>query len=226
MLGTNLFFVFWIYIVVSIYFKMRIYNKYILPKLIHFACSQRPSYIQRQKVVPFAQGQVLEIGIGSGLNLPFYNSHLVERLTGIDPSQELWQSNPLDPKSLDFVVEHVIGTAESLPFDNTSYDTVLLTYTLCSIQDTTSAFDEIRRVLKPNGRLVFSEHGKAPDPLVARWQNLLNPVWKRLGGGCNLNRDIPDIINSNGFNFDQLEANYIPGWKPASFNYWGIARLH
>lgn len=202
---------------------MGLYNKYILPALINKACSQNPASKQREKVVPQAKGKVLEIGIGSGLNLPFYNPDKIEKLIGIDPSQELWNKTATPPEEIPFQFEFRKAYAEDIPADNSSFDQVLFTYTMCSIPDTSKAFEEIRRVLKPGGELLFCEHGKAPDKYVARWQALINPIWKKVSGGCNLNRDIKSLIEQNGFKIDHLNTMYIPGWKPASFNFWGAA---
>ncbi len=204
---------------------MGLYNKYILPKVIDRACKQNPSMRQREKIIPLATGNVLEIGIGSGLNLPYYDNTEVNQLLAIDPSLELWKKNRIDPKDLPFDFEFVKAFAENIPSDNNSFDTVVITFTLCSITDPNKAFEEIRRVLKPNGKLVFCEHGKAPDKAIEKWQNFINPVWKRFGGGCNLNRDIPLIIENNGLKINSLETMYLPGWKPASFNYWGTAKI-
>jgi ubiquinone/menaquinone biosynthesis C-methylase UbiE len=203
---------------------MGLYNKYVLPKVIDWTCKQNPNTKQRQKVVPLAIGNVLEIGIGSGLNLPFYSSSNVSNLVAIDPSVEIWNENKINTDELSFGFEFVKAIAEDIPSENNCFDTVLMTYTLCSIPDTDKAFEEIRRVLKPNGKLIFCEHGKAPDKTIQKWQNLINPLWKRFGGGCSLNRDIPTIIKGNGLNIQDIDTMYIPGWKPASFNYWGIAK--
>lgn len=202
---------------------MGLYNKYILPKVVDWTCKQKPSMRQREKVIPLATGKVLEIGIGSGLNLPFYNSEHVEHLTAIDPSKEMWHQNSFETKYLQFGFAFIEAYAENIPEDDNSFDTVVSTYTLCTIPDTNKALEEIRRVLKPKGKLIFCEHGKAPDSVIQKWQNMINPLWKRLGGGCNLNRDIPLIIEENGFKMNTMETMYIPGWKPASFNYWGSA---
>ena len=204
---------------------MGFYNKYILPKVIDSACKQNPSMRQREKIIPLAIGNVLEIGIGSGLNLPYYDDKQVNHLLAIDPSLELWKKNRIDPKDIPFDFEFVKAFAENIPSDNNSFDTVVITYTLCSITDINKTFEEIKRVLKPNGKLVFCEHGKAPDKAIEKWQNIINPVWKRFGGGCNLNRDIPLIIENNGLKINGLETMYLPGWKPASFNYWGTAKI-
>ncbi len=204
---------------------MGLYNKYLLPKVIDWACRQNSSRKQREKVIPYANGNVLEIGIGSGLNLPFYNKENVKHLTAIDPSIEIWNQNKFNIKNLPFDVDFIKASAENIPAHNNCFDTVVITYTLCSISDTIAAFDEIKRVLKTNGQLLFCEHGKAPDKSTQKWQNFINPVWKILGGGCTLNKNIPSIIQNNGFKINKMDVMYIPGWKPASFNYWGIAQI-
>ncbi|NQW36222.1 MAG: class I SAM-dependent methyltransferase [Flavobacteriales bacterium] len=204
---------------------MSLYNKYVLPKVIDWACSQKPSMKQRAKIIPQAQGNVLEIGIGSGLNLPFYAKDALKHLTAIDPSIETWHKNKIDTQSLPFGFEFIKAFAEDIPADSNSFDTVVITYALCTIPDTQKALSEIRRVLKTNGKLLFCEHGKAPDAAVQKWQNRINPLWKHIGGGCHLNKDIPLLIKDNGFKINQLDTMYIPGWKPASFNYWGSAQI-
>ncbi|MFH4967876.1 class I SAM-dependent methyltransferase [Gaetbulibacter sp. M240] len=203
---------------------MGLYNTYILPKVIDWACKQKPNKRQREKVVPLAFGNVLEIGIGSGLNLPFYDTGKVKHLLGIDTSQEIWDIHRSDTKTLNFSFDFIKASAENIPEDNDTFDSVVITYTLCSISDLSKTFEEIRRVLKPGGTLIFCEHGKAPDANIAKWQNRLDPVWSRLGGGCHLNREIPKIISENGFKLDILNEMYIPGWKPASYNYWGTGK--
>ena len=203
---------------------MGLYSKHILPKVIDWTCKQKPNMRQREKVIPLANGIVLEIGIGSGLNLPMYNGDLVNHLTAIDPSKEIWNKNIIDTKKLNFGFEFIEAFAEEVPVDNNCFDTVVVTYTLCTIPDLNKAFEEIRRVLKPSGKLIFCEHGNAPDKAVRIWQNMVNPLWKRIWGGCNLNRDIPKLIERNGFNTIELQTMYIPGWKPASFNFRGTAK--
>ncbi len=202
---------------------MNLYNKHILPKVVHWACNSKPSYKQRLKIIPKANGIILEIGIGSGLNLPLYNSKLVKNLVAIDPSNEIWELNNIDHKTLDFKFEFIQAFAEDIPIQNNVFDTVVITYALCTIVDSNKALSEIKRVLKPNGKLLFCEHGIAPDEKIVYWQNKINPIWKKVGGGCNLNKDIPKLILENGFKITQLDKMYIPGWKPASFNYWGVA---
>ena len=202
---------------------MGLYKKYILPTVIDLACKQNSSMRQRMKVIPLATGNVLEIGIGSGLNLPIYNNKNVTHLTAIDPSKELWAKNIIDTKNLPFEFAFTEAFAENIPEENNKFDTVVITYALCTISDTNKALAEMRRVLKPNGKLIFCEHGKAPDKVIQKWQNLINPLWKNIGSGCNLNRDIPLIIEENGFKINNLEKMYISEWKPLSFNYWGTA---
>ena len=202
---------------------MSFYERKILPKLINFACGLGPMMKQRAKVVPLAKGNVLEIGIGSGLNLSFYDKDKVNSLIGIDPSIETWTLNENLTQELGFEFNYFQTGAEKLPIDNQSIDTVVITYTLCTIPNANLAFEEIRRVLKPNGKILFVEHGKAPDAQVLKWQNRINPMWKKIGGGCNLNRDIPQIFQHNGFKIPDLKTMYLPGWKPASYNFWGVA---
>ena len=202
---------------------MGLYNKYILPNLINSGCNKKPQMKQREKIIPFAEGKVLEVGIGSWLNLPFYDRNKVSELVGIDPSLELW--NKRQPiKDLGFHYEFIKGVAEDMPFGKDNFDTIVITYTLCSIPDFQSALESLRKVLKPNGKFLFCEHGKAPDKNVLLTQNAINPIWKLIGGGCNINRDIPSIINGNGFKILNLETMYVPGWKPVSFNFWGEAK--
>lgn len=202
---------------------MGFYDKYLLPKLVHCACGQNPAMKQREKVVPLAEGLVLEIGIGSGLNIPYYNPEKVDHLWGIDPSREMWAIAARNAKEHHLDAEFIESGAESIPLDDNSADTVVMTYTLCTIPDAGSALHEIKRVLKPGGTLLFCEHGEAPDANIQRWQKRLNPIWNKLGGGCNLNRPIPALLKGAGFLSDDMQAMYIPGWKPACFNYWGSA---
>ena len=178
---------------------------------------------QRRKVVPLAHGLVLEIGIGSGLNFPYYDAGRVTRVLGLDPSKEMTQAAQQAAGAVPFEVEFIDLPGEEIPLENESVDTVLMTYTLCSIPDTRKALRQMARVLKPHGKLIFCEHGAAPDPGIRRWQDRLNPVWSRFGGGCQLNRAIPELIEQGGFGIDEMQASYIPGWRPASFNYWGTA---
>ncbi len=202
---------------------MGLYGRYVLPRIVHLACGTKPTMRQREKLVPLARGRVLEIGIGSGLNLPFYDPDHVTKVWGLDPSQEMTAMASDAAKAVPFDVEFVPAGSEDIPLDGNSFDTVLMTYTLCTIPDSEPALREMARVLRPGGRLLFCGHGAAPDTSVRRWQDRVHPVWRRLGGGCHLNRDIPDLIRQGGFEVTEMETMYIPGWRPASFNYWGAA---
>jgi len=202
---------------------MGFYDTYLLPRVVHFTCGLKPAMKQRQKVVPLAQGRVLEIGIGSGLNIPFYDPAKVNHLWGLDPSREMWAIAGKNAREHHLDAEFIESGAESIPLDDHSADTVVMTYTMCTIPNVQGALGEIRRVLRPGGKLLFCEHGEAPDASVRRWQNRVNPLWKVLGGGCNLNRPIAKLLNDSGLVSADMQTMYIPGWKPACFNYWGTA---
>ncbi len=204
---------------------MSVYERFVLPHLINWTCGQRPNQKQRQKIVPRAMGHVLDVGCGSGLNIPFYDSLGVASLVGLDPSQEMLSLARRKMRQAAFPVSLVAAPAEEIPLDDRSIDTVVLTYTLCTVSDVPRAMKEIGRVLKEDGQLLFCEHGVAPDERVAGWQRRLNPLWRRVSGGCNLNRAVPSLIESNGFRIRDLSTMYIPGWRPASFNYWGSATI-
>ena len=178
---------------------------------------------QRAKIVPLAAGRVLEIGIGSGLNLPYYATGKVSHLWGLDPSPESWALAASEARKAPFPVEFLAASAESIPLEAASVDAIVMTYTLCSIPDVAPATAEMRRVLRPGGRVLFVEHGLAPDPSVRKWQDRLTPLWKKVGGGCHLNRDIPAILSAAGFRIIALDTMYLPGWRPAMFNLWGEA---
>ena len=200
------------------------YDRHIVPRLIGCACSAKPVMKQRAKVVPQASGKVLELGIGGGLNLAFYDPAAVEGVYGIDPSAELRARTARAPRPDGLKVEVIDGVAESLPFDAASFDTVVCTYTLCSVQNPNAAVSEARRVLKPGGRLLFCEHGLAPDPGVARWQRRIEPVWKKIAGGCHLTRPVTSSLVNGGFAIDRVETMYLPSTpRPVGWNEWGCA---
>ena len=202
-----------------------LYDRFILPKFLTCACSSKPVMRQRAKVVPRAEGRVLELGIGMGLNLAFYNPAKVESVVGVDPAaalRDLALAAPRDPR-LRLSVED--GTAEALPFEAASFDTVVCTFTLCSVHTPGLALAEARRVLKPQGTLLFCEHGLAPDPGIAKWQRRIEPVWKRLAGGCRLTRPVASAIEAAGFTLHDVETMYVPSTpKIAAWNEWGAAR--
>lgn len=199
------------------------YERHVLPWLVDLACSVRPVRRQRQKVVPLAQGRVLEIGIGTGLNLEHYDKAKVERIVGLDPGLEMHPQARRRSRLAAIDVELVGLSAERIPFDDGSFDTVLVTYSLCTIGDPASALREMRRVLGPGGRLVFCEHGRAPDPSVRRWQERLTPLWSKLAGGCHLDRDIGGLLQEAGFRSDDMRQMYLPGPRALTCNYWGTA---
>ncbi len=202
---------------------MGFYTTHILPKLTHWVCSQNDIARMRKKVVPLAKGTVLEIGIGSGLNLPFYDPAKIDRLWGLDPSSRLKKIAEKKAADMPFSVDFIGISGEDIPLTENSMDTVLVTYTLCSIPNVLKALNEMRRVLKPGGQLIFCEHGKAPDAHIHQWQNRMNPAWTKISGGCNLNRPISDLIKTSGFKIITLDENYNSPVKVLGFNYTGIA---
>lgn len=202
---------------------MRLYDRYVLPRIVHYACSGNPMTRQRMKIVPLAEGRVLEVGVGSGLNFPFYDVAKVTKVWGLDPSRELVRVATEKATTVPLDVDFIFGGAEDIPLEGRSVDTVVVTYSLCSIPQSVPSLREMARVLKEGGRLLFCEHGLAPDAAVQRWQRWINPVWRRLGGGCHLNRDIPALIEEAGFRIGGMETMYLPGWRWANFNYWGSA---
>jgi ubiquinone/menaquinone biosynthesis C-methylase UbiE len=177
----------------------------------------------RERVISAAQGRVLEIGIGSGANIPFYTSSSRE-LIGLEPAPRLIAMAQYARSKSGLPINLIEGSGEAIPLDTASIDTVVSTWTLCSIPDAVVALREMRRVLKPGGRFLFSEHGLAPEPGMQRWQNWLDPAWKRLAGGCHLNRVINRLIEEVGFRIEQLEMGYLAGRNPMTFMYEGAAR--
>ncbi len=204
---------------------MGFYDQHILPRVITCACGTRPIMRQRDKVVPLATGIVLEIGIGAGHNLPFYDPARVQRLIGLDPSSESWELAAKRVAHLGFDVEFIGLPSEQIPLEDASVDTVLVTYSLCTIPDPVSALQGMARVLRPGGSLIFCEHSKAPDTAVCKWQDRINPLWRKWLGGCNLNRDIPALLSTGGFRIDEMESTYLSGMpKIAGYNVWGRAQ--
>jgi ubiquinone/menaquinone biosynthesis C-methylase UbiE len=202
---------------------MGFYQNQIVPLLINLTMRQRNLTAYRSRVVPAAEGQVLEIGIGSGLNLPFYTRN-VRQVIGLDPSQKLLSMARGNLRLGLSPVEFIEGSAEAIPLETKIIDTVVMTWTLCSVPNAGRALREMSRVLKPTGRLLFVEHGRAPDPNVQWWQDHMTPVWKRLGGGCHLNRAIKLLIEDAGFKFERFETGYMVGPQPMTFMYEGSAR--
>jgi len=178
---------------------------------------------QRGKVVPLARGAILEVGIGSGLNLPFYDPGKVDYILGLDPSIQLRKMARQKAAGLPFDVDFIGLSGEEIPLEKNSIDTVLTTYTLCTIPDVHRALREMKRVLRPGGELIFCEHGKTPDDGVNRWQERINPIWSKISGGCNLNRPISNIIEESGFKIKHLDTAYGSALKIVSYNYCGVA---
>ena len=204
---------------------MSFYDKYILPKVLNCTCASKPINYQRDKIVPLAKGAVLDVGIGSGLNIPFYNKTKIKQLYGLDPSKELLDIAKSVAKEKKLEIEFLECGAESIPLPDKSIDNVLITYTMCTIPDVAISNSEIMRILKDDGKLLFCEHGLAPDKNIAKWQKRINPLWSKIAGGCNLNKDIPNLISSSGFKILNMEEMYLPGTpKFAGYNYWGVAK--
>lgn len=202
---------------------MSFYRTVVLPWLIDRAMRSKETTAERAKIVPRAEGVVVEIGIGSGLNLPRYGA-AVERVIGIDPSPKLLSMARTRARAVRFTVETIEASAELVPLPAAIANTVVTTWTLCSIPDTARALAEAKRVLKPGGRLLFVEHGRAPDRGVRAWQDRMTPWWRHLAGGCELNRDIPRLLTAAGFRIVDLDASYSDlGPRPFAYLYRGVA---
>jgi ubiquinone/menaquinone biosynthesis C-methylase UbiE len=198
------------------------YAERVLPFLIHASMRQDTFAPYRRRLLAAAEGRVLEIGVGSGLNMPFYPG-TTTALIGVDPSRKLLSMARLSGQAAVFPVAFLEGSADAIPLEDHSVDTAVTSWTLCSVPDVRRALDEMRRVLKPSGRLLFVEHGQAPDASVRRWQDRLTPVWKRIGGGCHLNRPVNRLVEDAGFRIERLETGYMKGPRPMTFMYEGIA---
>lgn len=203
---------------------MGFYDRHILPRLLNAAMGTKPITYQRKKVVPRAQGRVLEVGFGAGHNLPFYDPAKVELIWALEPAAEMRARAGERAAASPIPLEFLGLPGEQIPLDAESADTVLITYTMCTIPDVMKALGEMRRVMKADGRMIFCEHGTAPDQNVARWQQRITPVWKSLCGGCHVDRPIPKLIGDAGFRIADMETMYLPGTpRFAGFNYWGSA---
>jgi len=202
---------------------MGFYEDRILPHLVNLTMHNRHLVPYRERVVSAVEGRALEIGIGSGLNLPFYPPQVVEIL-GLEPAPRLMAMARRAATLQSLPVTFIEGSAEAIPLEDNSIDTVVTTWTLCTIPAVAQALAEVRRVLRPNGQLLFVEHGLSPDDGVRKWQDWLTPAWKRIGGGCHLNRPIQALIKNAGFAITQLETGYMQGPKPMTFLYEGRAK--
>ena len=203
---------------------MGFYAKHILPRCLDAACGIGPISKQRGKVVPHAEGIVLEIGIGSGQNLPFYNPDKVSKIIGVDPDEHIWKRSAKRRADCEIEIERIGLSGEDIPLDKNIADTVVVTYSLCTIPDAVKALREMTRILKPGGKILFTEHGKAPDEAIHKWQRRIDPLWGKIAGGCRSGRDIPELFRQADLKFETLEEMYIPGPKVLGYNYWGAAR--
>ncbi|MBI4349662.1 MAG: class I SAM-dependent methyltransferase [Elusimicrobia bacterium] len=202
---------------------MNVYERFVLPYLIDLACGQKDITEQRLKVVPRARGCVLEVGIGTGLNVPHYDRRKVERVVALDPAVQMHRLAARRIKQHGLPVELMGLSAESIPAPDASFDSAVMTYTLCSIPEPNRALRELRRVLKPGAPLLFCEHGRAPDEGVRRWQDRLDPFWGVFAGGCHLNRDVPALLAEAGFATASIESGYLPGPRLLTYHFWGEA---
>ncbi len=203
---------------------MSFYDRHILPALLDFAMRQKGIMSQRRRIVPRAHGRVLEIGIGSGLNLSCYDPNKVTEVLGLDPSTEMKSKARTRAAQAAVPVSFVGLNGEEIPLESASVDSVVFTYTLCTIPQPILALSEMRRVLKPGGEVFFAEHGRAPDADVLRFQQRIEPTWSRWAGGCHLTRDVPALLSEGGFEVLDLHTGYLPGPRFGTFNYRGAAR--
>lgn len=204
---------------------MGFYERHIGPRFVRCVCAMANIAAEREKIVPRATGTVLEIGFGPGLNLPFYNPAQVSRVIGVDPNEPFLKLGAAQRRAAKIPVEIRCAPAESLPLEDASVDTAVITYTLCSVQDPMRCLSEVRRVLRPGGQALFLEHGLSNDAKVARWQHRLNPLWRPLAVGCNLNRPVAAAFRAGGYSLAELEEYYLPRTpKPVGFLSRGVAR--
>ena len=201
---------------------MNLYERWVLPPILDLVMQQKHLTQYRRAVVAAARGRVLEIGVGSGLNFPLYGKQ-VELVCGIDPSSRLLAIARRRAKGSGVPVDFLLGSATAIPLADDSVDTVVMTWTLCSIPDPLAALREMRRVLKPDGNLCFVEHGLSPDPGVERWQHRITPAWRQIAGGCHLDRKIDELIRLAGFELTNLHVEYAPGPRAMSYMYEGCA---
>jgi ubiquinone/menaquinone biosynthesis C-methylase UbiE len=199
------------------------YDRWVLPPILDLAMRQSQLSKYRREVIASAGGRVLEVGVGSGLNFPFYGKD-VEIVVGLDPSPRLLTLACRRAAAAGPRIALLQGSAAAIPLADRTMDMVVMTWTLCSIADPRAALREMRRVLRPNGRLLFVEHGLAPEPGVERWQHRLTPIWRQVAGGCHLDRKIDDLVRSAGFNLTNLRTEYADGPRPMTYMYLGSAQ--
>ena len=203
---------------------MGYYERYVLPRFINLACGTPVIMAMREHVVPRARGRVLEIGMGSGINLPLYQPAHVQWVWGLEPSDGMHALAKARLAAAPFEVRWLTAVAEHIPLADQSVDTILLTFALCTIPDWKAALQDMHRVLVPDGQLLFCEHGLAPDPAVQHWQHRLNPLWKKCAGGCNINRPMAVLLREGGFIPHELHEAYMPQTpRIAGYVSWGVA---
>jgi len=202
---------------------VNLYDRFVMPMLIDCCCGMKAIQAQRAELLPRARGKVLEIGIGTGRNLPFYDPSKVQSLDGLDPAAQMNPTARKRARRAGLAVELITLSAEEIPAPDATYDTVVCTFTLCTIPDPIKALHEMRRVLKPGGQLLFCEHGRSPDEGVQVWQDRLTPWWKPIAGGCHLNRDVPTMLSDGGFRAAEIESSYLKGPKPMVWVTRGVA---
>ena len=201
---------------------MNFYDRYLLPTLLDLACSLPAIARQRSRVVPQARGRVLEVGFGSGRNLPHYGEG-VRELLALDPHPGFARMVRRRSRHLGFPVTSLQLAGEGIELDDASVDDVVMTYTLCSVDEPTQVLDEIRRVLRPGGRLLLAEHGAAPQTRVRHWQDRLTPTWRKIAGNCHMNRDTAAQLAAAGWSTDELQHDYVPGPRVLCYNSWGVS---
>ena len=202
---------------------MNLYDQHVLPHLIDFACGMGAVMKTRAQIVPQAEGRVLEIGIGSGLNLSFYDPAKVSVIVGVDPSAAMQKLARQRAAQISIPVEMIALELGQIQAADASFDSIVCTFTLCTIPDAMAALQEMRRVLKPGGQFLFGEHGRAPDLKVRVWQDRLTPLWRPLAGGCHLNRDIPALLKAGGFRLREVHSRYLQGPRPLTWVWHGWA---
>ncbi|HSX70791.1 MAG TPA: class I SAM-dependent methyltransferase [Pseudomonas sp.] len=202
---------------------MNFYDDKILPRLIDFACGMGQVMKTRAQIIPMAEGRVLEIGIGTGLNLSFYDREKVSAIVGVDPAAQMQSLARQRAANIGIPVEMIALELGQIQTADASFDSIVCTFTLCTIPDPLAALQEMRRVLKPGGKLLFSEHGRAPDAGVRAWQDRITPLWKPLAGGCHLNRDIPALLGAGGFHIREVQSSYLQGPRPMTWVWRGWA---
>jgi ubiquinone/menaquinone biosynthesis C-methylase UbiE len=202
---------------------MGLYTERVLPTLVDLSMRNKLLRPLRERVTAAAEGRVLDVGVGSGLNLPLYGT-LAEEVLGLEPSHPLLVRASRNAELALVPIRLIEASAEAIPLDDSSIDTVVMTWTGCSIPDIRSALVEMRRVLRPGGRLLFVEHGRSPDARVQVWQDRLTPLWRRVAGGCHLNRKMDEVVQDGGFAIERLDTGYIRGPKIMTFIYEGVAR--